>query len=93
MSIPESVTREIKAFHRDSCYPECGNESAAAAARRVILALVESLPESAVEKALDAWYPGEDWRKIFAGTAAELNVRREMRAAIVAALNAIVEGE
>lgn len=51
MSIPESVIREMKAFHRDSCYPECGNESASDAARRVILALAEAMPENAVEKA------------------------------------------
>ncbi len=30
--LPEAVIREMRLFHRDSCYPECGDESAADAA-------------------------------------------------------------
>lgn len=50
--LPESVVREMESFHRDSCYPECGNESASDAASRVILALAENLPDDAVHAAM-----------------------------------------
>ncbi len=89
MSIPESVIREMKAFHRDSCYPECGNESAADATRRVILALAEEMPADAVDAFIRAFWlmpPGWGIEQLFGSTVRLTNERERAIVAIAAFL-------
>lgn len=76
MSIPEAC---IEAAH--ICQP-----TAEVRARRVILALAENPPESAVEKALEKYF--EYW-----SSGAGRNHNAAIRAAIVAALKDVVEGK
>jgi len=81
MSIPEAVIKEA------SCQTRSGVERGPEArARRVILALADDLPESAVEVAL-VQYHGKYWQGRYQES--NNNMRNEMRAAVVAALKDI----
>lgn len=65
-------------------------------ARRVLRAQAkpEAISDGSVDAALDAWYPGEDWRGVFGKSDTATHVRRDMRAAISAALEHMAkEGE
>lgn len=64
-----------------------GSKSRQARASGVLLAQAEHVSDGAVDAALDAWYPGENWRAIYKDSPIELaKIRDEMRAAIAAAL-------
>ncbi len=72
----------------DCVYQDEPNEAREDRARRVIRAQAqpEAINDEAVNAALDAWYHGENWRGLFVTIDAATNLRRDMRAAISAAL-------